>query len=755
MLSVRTFVALGFIYLSLSAGGAQTDPAPEEVVTVPDPRLRAVLEDSLGLSEGAPIPAVALARLTVLEAPDASIVALTGLEWATGLTRLDLGPGPRKWPWENSNAISDLAPLSGLTGLTWLSLSGNAVVNVSPLSGLTGLTYLNLQGNPLSEVSSLSGLTRLTDLYLALTPLTEASSLSGLTGLTVHGLPWPYRYPKLGSLSDRVEAYEDARPTGRSGARSPAPPAPSVRVKIQTDTPARVDAVARFLADQGISADTWQGDSASVIQGLLWARVPVSLLVRLSEQAGVLRIEKVYPSIPLQNNGSSEEDTPASKHGATAWHGAGIEGEGIRVGVIDGGFQDFSTMVDTATVTVMARCHRGEDEDPSSNVSDCANNTDHGTVVTEALLGIAPNVSLYISDTSSPAERNDAVAWMIGEGVQVINFSAGTPWDGPGDGTSMNPRSPLNSVNAAVEAGIIWVNGAGNDAKRTWFSNSEISFIADNNNNFLEFDDDTDATGNEVFLPPGTVHFQLRWKDTWPETASDPGAERNLNLYLYHKPVEYEGGMSMVAQVEYRFKLRAQMDAGLGASTEAVRATPVQPQVAYGASSYEAREGGAAVEVGVALSAQATRAVRLPLTVTADSGTEAGDYTVEGLSAGAAGAYTVSFTLGQSTQTFTLRANADEDEDDETVSLGLGTLPSGVRAGTPASATVTLRDIDVNEPPVITGGPTAVSFAENGTDAVATYRATDPEGPRSRGLNCIWGSRIPLEFLITTKRRTP
>ena len=123
--------------------------------------------------------------------------------------------------------------LSGLTGLTELSLSGNAVVNVSPLAGLTGLTELNLQGNPLSEVSSLSGLAGLTDLYLALTPLSEASSLSGLTGLTVHGLPWPYRYPKLGSLSDRVEAYEDARPTGRSGARSPAQPAPSVRVKIQ------------------------------------------------------------------------------------------------------------------------------------------------------------------------------------------------------------------------------------------------------------------------------------------------------------------------------------------------------------------------------------------------------------------------------------------------------------------------------------------------------------------------------------------
>ena len=272
----------------------------------------------------------------------------------------------------------------------------------------------------------------------------------------------------------------------------------------------------------------------------------MSLLVRLSEQAGVLRIEKVYPSIPLQNNGSSQEDASARAHGATAWHGAGIEGEGIRVGVIDGGFQDFSTMVDTATVTVMARCHRGEDEDPSSNISDCANNTDHGTVVTEALLGIAPNVSLYIADARMPMQRQGAVAWMIGEGVQVINFSAGTPWDGPGDGTSPDPYSPLNSVNDAVNAGIIWVNAAGNLAKRTWFSNS--GFTDDDMDGILEFND-TGAEGNEVDLSSGQEYtFQLRWQDTWPETASDPGAERNLNLYLYHKPVEYEGGMSMVAQ---------------------------------------------------------------------------------------------------------------------------------------------------------------------------------------------------------------
>ena len=77
-------------------------------MTVPDAALRAVLEDSLGLSSGDPIPAASLAKLTVLEARDAGIVDLTGLEHATGLTRLDLGSAQ----WRNSNGVSDLSPLS-------------------------------------------------------------------------------------------------------------------------------------------------------------------------------------------------------------------------------------------------------------------------------------------------------------------------------------------------------------------------------------------------------------------------------------------------------------------------------------------------------------------------------------------------------------------------------------------------------------------------------------------------------------------
>ena len=161
--------ALGLTLTGLPPGWAQ-DESPSGV-TVPDAALRAVLEDSLDLSAGDPIPAASLSKLTVLEATDMGIVDLTGLEHATGLTRLDLGPGAMLDPWANTNAVSDLSPLSGLTALTYLDLAGNSVVDVTPLAGLTGLRWLNLEVNFISDFSSLRRGLKLRDVYIAYNPV--------------------------------------------------------------------------------------------------------------------------------------------------------------------------------------------------------------------------------------------------------------------------------------------------------------------------------------------------------------------------------------------------------------------------------------------------------------------------------------------------------------------------------------------------------------------------------------------------------
>ena len=153
-------------------------------VNIPDANLRAVIAEALGKAPNAPITEGEMATLTSLVARDQGIRDLTGLEFATNLTGLNLGPELVDNSWVNSNAISNLSPLSGLTNLTWLYLSFTSLTDVSPLSGLTNLTTLDLGGNSLTDVSPLSGLTNLTTLDLGGNSLTDVSPLSGLTNLT-------------------------------------------------------------------------------------------------------------------------------------------------------------------------------------------------------------------------------------------------------------------------------------------------------------------------------------------------------------------------------------------------------------------------------------------------------------------------------------------------------------------------------------------------------------------------------------------
>ena len=118
-------------------------------VVIPDGNLRAVIEDSLGKTRGTPITRAEMATLTSLEAPDASIRDLTGLEFATRLASLHLG----RVEFSNSNSISDVSTLSGLTNLTYLNLSSNEISDVSVVSNLTNLEALWLYDNNISDIS--------------------------------------------------------------------------------------------------------------------------------------------------------------------------------------------------------------------------------------------------------------------------------------------------------------------------------------------------------------------------------------------------------------------------------------------------------------------------------------------------------------------------------------------------------------------------------------------------------------------------
>ena len=174
--------------VTVSAVGAeQTVTFSDEAgVHISDPNLRAVIATALGKQPSDRIRRGDMANLTRLDARNANISDLTGLEGATNLRILDLGAeyvGAEN-RLINSNSVSDISAVAGLTNLTSLNLGNNSVSDISTVAGLTNLTSLYLEGNSVSDISAVAGLTNLTSLDLGGNPVSDISAVAGLTNLT-------------------------------------------------------------------------------------------------------------------------------------------------------------------------------------------------------------------------------------------------------------------------------------------------------------------------------------------------------------------------------------------------------------------------------------------------------------------------------------------------------------------------------------------------------------------------------------------
>ena len=148
--------------------------ATAQLVEIPDTNLRQALRETLELPANLPITQQEMLKLIDLAAPRSQIADLTGLEYATNLTRLSL--------WGNS--ISDLTPLAKLTELRRVDLAGNDVADISPLANLTQLEVLNLGWNNLiQDITPLVNLTKLYHLKLTGNRIVDISPLANLIQL--------------------------------------------------------------------------------------------------------------------------------------------------------------------------------------------------------------------------------------------------------------------------------------------------------------------------------------------------------------------------------------------------------------------------------------------------------------------------------------------------------------------------------------------------------------------------------------------
>ena len=335
-------------------------------------------------------------------------------------------------------------------------------------------------------------------------------------------------YPNLSThLNHLADGYASGHMSqAQAAGEAPVHSGGSVAVTIRLD--GHVSDVVAFLEDNG-------GDPRNVGPDYIEAYVPVGLLGSLSTQPGVTQVMEIIPPQPAYGNVTSQAVT---LHQATTWQSAGYQGQGVKVGVIDLGFTGYSSLMGVELPSnVVARCYTDVGT-YSSNLADCEaseplpdfnqcpggeSGTVHGTAVAEAVIDIAPDAIVYISNPFSRGDLQNTVAWMADEGVQVINYSVGwIHYGSRGDGTSPYSESPLNTVDQAVARDITWVNAAGNSAEDTWFG----AFSDPDGDGLMSFNTSGDEINPIELEECRRYVFQLRWDDTWG------GADTDLDMYL-------------------------------------------------------------------------------------------------------------------------------------------------------------------------------------------------------------------------------
>jgi hypothetical protein len=265
---------------------------------------------------------------------------------------------------------------------------------------------------------------------------------------------------------------------------------------------------------------------ANTMDGVVEAYLTPADVAQLAADPAVVSIEGIArPRAQAISQG-------VAAHNADNWHAAGLTGAGVKVGIIDVGFLGISALVGTELPEPAGlRCYLGVGV-WEETLAACDTYADHGTAVAESLSDVAPDARLYLATPYSTLDVATSVNWMVSQGVEVINLSVTFIWDGPGDGTSPYPDSPLKSIDAAVAGGSLFVSAAGNAGRSSWLG----PWRDTNANHHHEFAVGADGTLhelNEVFLNEGQrLGVDLRWDDSWS------AAVRDLDLYLWDPVLE-------------------------------------------------------------------------------------------------------------------------------------------------------------------------------------------------------------------------
>jgi subtilisin family serine protease len=226
--------------------------------------------------------------------------------------------------------------------------------------------------------------------------------------------------------------------------------------------------------------------------------------------------------------GSGSRAAPGGKSegvaltGADAWQAAGITGKGVKIGIIDGAFNNYAQFLASANVTTKSFRTDGLVEDKGDDESI------HGTACAEILNEMAPDAALYLAAFDTPGEFIAAIRWLTATvGVSVISTSIGFDGRFPLDGSS----AMATAIDQAKAAGVFFAISAGNEASGQIGTDSGeghfgATFADTDGDGFHDFPGAKASNSLRVKISNEPFRMVLNWDD-WQRPHV------NYDLFLY------------------------------------------------------------------------------------------------------------------------------------------------------------------------------------------------------------------------------
>ncbi|MEQ9112702.1 MAG: S8 family serine peptidase, partial [Miltoncostaeaceae bacterium] len=155
----------------------------------------------------------------------------------------------------------------------------------------------------------------------------------------------------------------------------------------------------------------------------------------------------------------------AYRIGADALWSQGLLGQGQTIAVLDEGYMGLDRSIELGELPPRSEMdfYNADPLNGWDGVSKLGTPTPHGVRMAEIVHDIAPRARLVLVRYRTPSQFAAAAAWIADRGIPVVSHSS-SRLTAPFDGTGVYARA----VDAAAARGVLWVNSAGNYARRHW-----------------------------------------------------------------------------------------------------------------------------------------------------------------------------------------------------------------------------------------------------------------------------------------------